>query len=45
MMADFDGGGGTEDDPVAKLQALIEDRRDETMEILRSWLEEDEERA
>ena len=42
MMADFDGGGGAEDDPVAKLQALIEDRRDETMEILRSWLEEDE---
>ncbi|MBY5971513.1 flagellar M-ring protein FliF [Ferrimonas balearica] len=45
MMTDFDGGGGAEDDPVAKLQALIEDRRDETMEILRSWLEEDEERA
>ncbi|WP_010141301.1 flagellar basal-body MS-ring/collar protein FliF [Oceanicola sp. S124] len=45
MMADFDGEGGSGDDPVRKLQALIEDRKDETMEILRSWLEEGEETA
>ena len=45
MMADFDSDGATGDDPVSKLQALIEDRKDETMEILRSWLEESEETA
>lgn len=45
MMADFDGEGGSGEDPVRKLQALIEDRKDETMEILRSWLEEGEETA
>lgn len=45
MMTDFDGGGSSGDDPVAKLQALIEDRKEETMEILRSWLEESEETA
>lgn len=44
MMSDFDGmgGGGDGDDPVAKLQSLIEERKEETMEILRSWLEESE---
>lgn len=45
MMADFDTDGTAGDDPVSKLQALIEDRKDETMEILRSWLEEGEETA
>ncbi|WP_231388513.1 flagellar basal-body MS-ring/collar protein FliF [Pseudooceanicola algae] len=46
MMTDFDGGGMASDDPVAKLQGIIEERKDETLEILRSWLEDSpEERA
>tara|TARA_R110000868_G_scaffold400956_4_gene675985 strand:- start:1646 stop:3226 length:1581 start_codon:yes stop_codon:yes gene_type:complete len=44
MMGDFDGGGSS-DDPVVKLQSLIEERKDETLEILRSWLEETKETA
>jgi len=30
-------------DPVARLRRLIEEREEETVEILRSWMEEDEE--
>ena len=30
------------DDPVLRLRRLIEEREDETVEILRSWMEEDE---
>ena len=33
---------GGEDDPVARLRRLIDERRDETVEILRSWMEEPE---
>ncbi len=33
------------EDPVERLRRLIEDRREETVEILRSWMEEHEERA
>ena len=46
------GGGGfgdamalddsAEDDPVDRLRALIEARKDETVEVLRTWLEEKE---
>ncbi len=32
-------------DPVQRLRALIEDRREESVEILRSWLEDEEEKA
>ena len=32
-------------DPADRLRALIDDRRDETVEILRSWLEGEEEKA
>ena len=32
-------------DPVERLRAMIGDRQEETIEILRGWLEEDEERA
>lgn len=32
-------------DPVDRLRAMIEDRQDETVEILRSWLEGEEEKA
>ncbi|WP_114965501.1 flagellar basal-body MS-ring/collar protein FliF [Alkalilacustris brevis] len=43
----LDGNSGpgrmNEDDPVARLNRLIEDRQDETIEILRSWMEEGEE--
>ncbi len=42
-MGDFGGFGGNSDDPVARLRALIEERQDETIEILKSWMEEDEE--
>ncbi len=44
-MVDFDmpdGSGGSED-PVDRLRNLIEERKTETVEILRSWLEEDKE--
>ena len=34
-----------ETDPVQRLRALIEDRREESVEILRSWLEDEEEKA
>ncbi len=34
-----------EADPVDRLRGLIQDRRDETVEILRSWLESGEEKA
>jgi flagellar M-ring protein FliF len=30
-------------DPVERLRRLIEEREEETVEILRSWMEEDEE--
>jgi len=33
------------DDPVARLRRLIESRQDESIEILRGWMEEGEERA
>jgi flagellar M-ring protein FliF len=44
MMGDF-GDSSSSDDPVVKLQSLIEERKDETLEILRSWLEESKETA
>ncbi len=43
-MVDFDAAP-TEDDPVDRLRNLIEARKTETVEILRSWLEEDKEDA
>ncbi|MFW2589623.1 flagellar basal-body MS-ring/collar protein FliF [Sagittula sp. SSi028] len=42
-MGDFDGG--SDDDPVDRLRNLIEERKTETVEILRSWLEDDREKA
>ncbi|WP_407493751.1 flagellar basal-body MS-ring/collar protein FliF [Pseudooceanicola sp. MF1-13] len=51
VISDFDTGGlpGFDDvqssDPVARLQSLIGERRDETVEILRGWLEDREETA
>jgi len=44
-MADFggdDGSGASEEDPVERMRALIADRQDETIEILRSWMEQPE---
>lgn len=41
-------GGTAEDlpmDPVARLRRLIEERQSESIEILRGWMEQDEERA
>ncbi|MFN3207694.1 MAG: flagellar basal-body MS-ring/collar protein FliF [Roseovarius sp.] len=51
MLSGDDGGVGLpsldadEQDPVARLRAMISDRQEETVEILRSWLEGEEERA
>ncbi|CUH79125.1 flagellar basal-body MS-ring/collar protein FliF [Tropicibacter naphthalenivorans] len=42
-MVDFDSP--PEEDPVDRLRSLIEERKTETVEILRSWLEEDKEEA
>ena len=36
---------GTETDPVARLRRLIEERQSESIEILRAWMEHDEEPA
>ncbi|NIZ60484.1 flagellar M-ring protein FliF [Sedimentitalea sp. CY04] len=37
--------GGGSDDPVDRLRSMIGDRQEETVEILRGWLEESEEKA
>lgn len=47
-MVDFDTDGGNydateEEDPVARLRALIDERKSESVEILRSWLDDKEE--
>ena len=39
------GLGGMDSDPVARLRRLIEERQSESIEILRSWMEHDEEPA
>lgn len=39
------GGGSSSSDPVNRLRSMIGDRQEETVEILRSWLEDNEERA
>lgn len=42
---DLDGELGISSDPVKRLKKLIEDREEETIEILRSWIEDAEEPA
>ena len=37
------GGNGAEADPVARLRKMISERQDETVEILRGWMEDSEE--
>ena len=39
------GMAGSSDDPVSRLRNRLGERQEETVEILRSWLEEDEEHA
>ena len=39
-MVDFDGS--RDEDPVDRLRALIGERKTETVEILRSWLDDKE---
>ena len=41
-LPDFSGGGAS-DDPVDRLRSMIGERQEETVEILRSWLEEERE--
>ncbi|WP_373354967.1 flagellar basal-body MS-ring/collar protein FliF [Pseudoroseicyclus sp. CXY001] len=36
------GGGGDSGDPVTRLRKLIEERQDETIQILQSWIEDPE---
>ncbi|WP_434289788.1 flagellar basal-body MS-ring/collar protein FliF [Celeribacter sp. SCSIO 80788] len=48
VVSDFDFGDdeiGMPSDPVKRLKKLIEDRQEETVEILRSWMEDTEEDA
>ncbi len=45
-MADFpiaNGMGSNPNDPVARLKQMIEERQDETVEVLRGWMEDKEE--
>jgi flagellar M-ring protein FliF len=42
--ADFDDGAGA-GDPVARLKKLIGERQEESVEILRSWMQDQEGRA
>ena len=45
-LATFGGGGGMSNDPVDRLRSMIGERQEETVQILRGWLEENnEERA
>lgn len=43
MLPDLPMMGGISDDPVDRLRAMIGERQEETVEILRSWLEDKEE--
>ena len=38
-------GGNDTADPVARLRRLIEERQAESVEILRGWMEQEEEKA
>lgn len=42
-LPDLAGFGGLPDDPVKRLRQMIEDRQEETLEILKGWMENDEE--
>lgn len=51
---DFSGGGAglpdfggfdSSEDPVSRLRNLIEERREETIEVLRGWMDEEKEKA
>lgn len=42
-LPDLNIGGNASDNPVERLRMMIGDRQDETVEILRSWLEDKEE--
>jgi flagellar M-ring protein FliF len=44
-VANFDPGLASSNDPVERLRTMIGERQEETVEILRSWLEDSEEKA
>ena len=44
-LVDCDMSSPSGEDPVDRLRNLIEERKTETVEILRSWLEDDKEKA
>ncbi|HLQ17376.1 MAG TPA: flagellar basal-body MS-ring/collar protein FliF [Tabrizicola sp.] len=45
MPGDLPEGGDAEEDPATRLRRLIEERQTETIEILRGWMEHEEEPA
>ncbi|WP_208348149.1 flagellar basal-body MS-ring/collar protein FliF [Pseudaestuariivita rosea] len=45
MGSDFEPLPNLNNDPVARLRNLIDERQDETVEILRKWMEDEEEKA
>lgn len=44
-LPDLPGFGGADEDPVSRLRNLIEDRREETLEVLRGWMDEEKEKT
>ena len=44
-LPDLGGFGGADEDPVSRLRGLIEDRREETLEVLRGWMDEEREKT
>jgi len=44
-MGDLPALGGGQENPVDRLRSMIGERQEETVQILRGWLEENEERA
>ena len=44
-MAEYERILARQNDPVDRLKQLISERQDETMEILRSWMEDDREKT
>jgi flagellar M-ring protein FliF len=45
MLGGHGGGQAGGDDPVARLRRLIDERQNESIEILRGWMEKEEERS
>ena len=44
-LPDLPAFGAADEDPVSRLRDLIEERREETLEVLRGWMDEEKEQA